>query len=145
MTNTPTSTKRISINRRLFACLDAELKNPPDINGVVYCASDALFQDECGNVHDMLHFEYEHIPLVCPMHQDQRILCETYLDRASSLGFYCKKCAIQYWHISKWEIACVECGIPMPHGSFKNYGICCQCDRSDAASGLDFSKTDVIF
>ena len=109
--NTRTPTKRIPINRRLFACLDPELKNPPGIKGVAYCRSDALFQDECGKAHAMLHFECEHIPLVCPMHQDRQILCETYVDRASSLGFYCKECAIQYWQVSKWEIACVECGM----------------------------------
>ncbi|WP_153134689.1 hypothetical protein [Paraburkholderia agricolaris] len=142
--NTHTSKERAPINRRLFACIDRELYAPINMSGTAYFPEEMLFSDVIGTKYEMGYFYSKEIPLVCPMHQNQHILCRPYIEYASSLGFYCKECDIDYWSLSAQEIPCRECGVPVYHGSLRNYGICCQCDNSDDAAGFDFHQTDVI-
>lgn len=143
-TNSDIRGKRIPLNRKLFSCIDKELYAPIDMPGSVYFADDALFKDEHGNEHDMAFFYSEHIPLVCPNHGGENIFCRPYIEYSSSLGFYCKECDISYWSLSKQEIPCRECGVPVSHGSLGLYGICCQCDYSSESTGIDLSKADLI-
>jgi hypothetical protein len=142
--NTHTPKGRAPINRRLFACIDQELYAPINMLGAAYFSEEMLFSDGIGNEYEMGYFYSKEIPLVCPMHQNQHILCRPYIEYASSLGFYCKECDINYWSLSAREIPCRECGVPVYHGSLGLYGICCQCDYSNHVCGHDFTETDVV-
>lgn len=142
-TSTHTPKNQTPFNRKLFACIDQELRAPIAMPGTAYYSDEELFEDAHGDKHEMGHFYSKEIPLVCPNHQNQKFLCRPYIEYASSLGFYCKECEIHYWSLSPWEIPCRECGAPVYHGFLGQYGICAQCDHSDT-SGLDFHETDII-